>query len=110
MRREGLDALLELTRDSDPRTRRRAVRELCPCAVRSDVPEIWDRVIEMQTDPDSRVRSHVLHSLCDGSPRSRLTEVVAAVESLQGDPDPRLRRRARGILAAFRRTGKINQL
>ena len=110
MRRDDLDTLLELTRDADPKIRRRALRELCPCAVRADVPEVWDRVIEMRTDPDTTVRSHVLHSLCDGSPRSRLTEVLAAVGSLQGDPDIRLRRRARGILAAFRRTGKINQL
>jgi hypothetical protein len=110
MRREDLEELLQLTRDSDPKIRGRALHELCPCALRSDVPEIWDRVLEMRTDPDSKVRSHVLHLLCDGSPRSRLSEVVAAVEALQRDPHLRLRRRARGIVAAFRRTGKINQL
>jgi hypothetical protein len=110
MTRDDIDHLLALTRHSDPRTRRRAVRELCPCAVRANLTPVWDRLLEMHTDADASVRSLVLHSLCDGSPASREGDVVAAVEAMQQDPDVRLRRRARGIIAAYRRTGKINQL
>ena len=64
----------------------------------------------MCDDPDSAVRSLVFHALCDGSPTSREAEVVAAVEAMQHDNDRRLRRRARGVIAAYRRTGRINQL
>ena len=64
----------------------------------------------MREDPDERVRSLVLHTLCDGSPADRRDEVVAAVEALGRDPDERIRRRARGVIAAYRRTGRINQL
>lgn len=106
----GVDELLELSRDPDPRARRRAVRELCPCAVQSNVERVWDRILRMRADPDASVRSAVLHALCDGSPSSRSEEVVAAVEQMQQDPDARLRRRARGVIAAYRRTGRINQL
>jgi HEAT repeat protein len=101
---------LELTRHPDPRVRRRALRELCPCDLKANRPAVWDRVIEMAGDPDARVRSAVLHSLCDGSPRERETEVVAALERLAGDADRGLRRRARQVLASYRRTGRVNVL
>jgi len=110
MTRKDIEQLLALTQDPDPRTRRRAVRELCPCEIKSDVSSVWNRLLEMRADPDATVRSLVLHTLCDGSPTSREPEVVTAVESMQQDPDVRLRRRARGVIAAYRRTGRINQL
>ena len=108
MQREDLEALIEQTHHPHPKQRREAVLGLCPCHVRADVPEVWDRMFEMEADPDAGVRSLVLHTLCDGSPATRRDEVVAAVERLQKDPDPRLRRRARRALAEFRRTGNIN--
>jgi hypothetical protein len=37
-------------------------------------------------------------------------DVVAAIERLQQDPDERLRRRARKLLAHYRRGGRINAL
>jgi hypothetical protein len=48
--------------------------------------------------------------LADGSPREREAEVVAAVERFQQDPDKRLRRRARQLMAQYRRGGRINAL
>ncbi len=110
MRSEDVEALLEQSHDPEPRIRRRTLRELCPCEIRVNVDAVWDRVLEMRTDPDPKMRSLVLHTLCDGSAAAGLADVVAAVEAMQCDPDTRLRRRARGIVAAYRRTGKINQL
>ena len=110
MRRDDIETLLERTRDPRPNVRRAALRELCPCEIRTNVDAVWNRVLEMIDDPDDRVRSVVLHTLCDGSPTERESEVVAAVETLQRDPDVRIRRRARGVIAAHRRTGRINQL
>jgi len=48
--------------------------------------------------------------LADGSPREREREVVAAVVRLQADPDDSLRRRARKLIAQYRRGGRINVL
>ncbi len=103
-----IDALLVRTRDSNPNVRRTAVRELCPCEVRADKPEVWDRILELATDPDVGVRRLAFHSMIDGSPHSRETEIVEAIELLRDDPSPKLRRQARKLLATYRRTGRIN--
>ena len=105
-----LEDALERTRHRSPKVRRTGLLDLCPCKVKANHPDVWDRVIEMRTDPDPGVRSLVLHALCDGSPASRNREITAAVETMQQDPDPRLRRRARNAMAAYRRTGDINQM
>jgi hypothetical protein len=107
---QEITTLLERTQLPDPKERARAIHDLCPCEIRVNVQEVWDRVVEMSVDPDLRVRSAVLHTLCDGSPSAREADVVRAVEAMQQDLDVRLRRRARGVMAAYRRTGKINQL
>ncbi len=110
MNRIKIEQLLEKTHHPDVKTRRRALLSLCPCHVRANSPEVWDRFLEMRDDSDTGVRSLVFHALCDGSPASRREEIVAAVKELLKDPNRRLRRRARGVIAAYRRTGNINQL
>ena len=69
-RKYQIDDLLELTRSDDPKERASALRELCPCHVKFNDRQAWDRTLEMANDPDAKVRSTVLHMLCDGSPRS----------------------------------------
>ena len=101
---------IALTFDPDPKVRKLAVHNLCPCEVRHNVPPVWDRLIAMVDDSDAKVRSQVLHTLCDGSPRERHAQVLAAVERMRDDPDSGLRRRVRHILAQYQRTGKINVL
>ena len=103
-----IEQLLDDTTSANPKTRRAALLQLCPCHVRNNVARIWDRIIEMSTDENVGVRSVVLHNLCDGSPRDRESEIVAAVELLANDSDQKVRRRARRALAAYRRTGQIN--
>lgn len=103
-----IQELLEATRDPNPKLRKAALLDLCPCHVRANRPEVWDRIIEMRADEDAGVRSVVLHNLCDGSPRARHDQVVEAVEGLANDSDKKLRRRARNAMAVYRRTGVIN--
>ncbi len=90
--------------------RNRAVQQLCPCKVKANHAEVWNRVLAMVTDEDAKVRSTVLHTLCDGSPHEREAEVVTAVESFYHDPDRKVRRQARKVLSHYRRTGRINIL
>ena len=103
-----IDALLALTHDSNPNVRRTAVRELCPCEVRADNSDVWERIFELATDSDVGVRRLVFHSMIDGSPRDREREVVETIEMLRDDPSPKLQRLARKQLATYRRTGQIN--
>ncbi|MCX6018266.1 MAG: hypothetical protein NTZ50_07140 [Chloroflexi bacterium] len=108
--RHEIDELLEATHSDDAHERNEALKVLCPCHVKFNDPRVWDRALEMADDDDVKVRGTVLHLLCDGSPRERKDEVVAAVERLQNDTDEKLRRRARKVMAEYRRTGKINVL
>lgn len=100
---------LAASRDPDPEVRRLAVRELCPCQVKRNDAEVWDRVFEMTRDPDASVRRNALHGLIDGSPASLEARVVATLERMRDDPEPKLRRNVRRILARYRRTGRINE-
>src|SRR5919201_3245027 len=81
----GIGSLLEQTHAADARLRQRAVRQLCPCKLRANYGEVWDRLLAMARDDDPKVRGHILHVLADGSPRSREAEVVSAIEAMQSD-------------------------
>ena len=107
-RASDIGVFLEETHDRDPRVRRTAVTHLCPCHVKHNHDQVWDRMVAMAADPDPNVRNWVLHVLTDGSPRSRQPEVVQALACLRDDADPKLRRKARHILAHYRRTGDLN--
>jgi hypothetical protein len=109
-RRYQIDDLLALTHSDDARERNDALRELFPCHVKLNDRRVWDRALEMASDSDVKVRGAVLHLLCDGSPRERNAEVAAAVARMQQDPDLGLRRRARKVMAQYRKTGDINVL
>jgi hypothetical protein len=103
-----LTRFLDETRDPDPRRRRLALKDLCPCHIKADVPEFWDRICTMTQDSDAGVRYQALHNLCDGSPRWREEAVIAAVSNLVGDPDREVRRTSHRILAMYRKTGRWN--
>ena len=107
---DQIDGLLTLTQHEDAKVRCKAAQALCPCHVQANHDKIWDRLIEMANDPDAHVRSTILHTLGDGSPRSREADVVQALEKMYHDPDVKIRKRVRGLLAQYRRTGKINVL
>ena len=104
----AVEPLLDQTRDPDPRVRRRAVRELCPCEIKFNSPRVWDRLTEMVDDPDTDVRRNVFHTLIDGSPSTREADVVEAIQRMRDDPHLKLRRLVRKTLARYRREGRIN--
>jgi hypothetical protein len=106
--RQALAEILDASRSADPEVGRTAVRELCPCKVKTNVPDVRDRILEMTRDPNLRVRKNALHDMLDGSPRARQADIVAALEQMRNDPDPKLRRNVRKTLARHRRTGKVN--
>ncbi len=107
---DELTALLSQTYSADPKERAGAVRALCPCHVKRNEPRVWDRIITLANDPDAKVRSQVLHVLADGSPHERERQVVTAIETIAYDQEESLRRRARKVLAQYRRSGTINVL
>ena len=69
MKPRGIDALLRQSYDPDPALRKWAVRELCPCELKLNDPDAWDRILEMTSDCNVGVRRNALHTLIDGSPR-----------------------------------------
>ena len=107
---DEIPSLLEMTHHPDPQVRKEAVHGLCPCNLRANNEQVWDRLLAMVTDDDPKVRAQVLHTLADGSAREREQDVVCALERMQQDPDPRLRRRVRQLLAHYRSGGRINIL
>lgn len=54
-----VETIVALTRHDDPAVRQRALREICPCRVKSDVDEFWRRVMEMVDDESPLVRQQV---------------------------------------------------
>jgi len=107
---EQATKFLDLTFDEDPKVRQVAIRNLCPCHLQGDVPEVWDRLLEMVDDEDDGVRHDVLHTLVDGSPRRIRTEVVAALEKMARDPGIRRARRrfAQDAIRSYHRTGTLD--
>jgi hypothetical protein len=49
-----IEEFIEFTKNTDPVARKIALRDLCPCHVKRNVPAFWDRIIEMTTDPDRK--------------------------------------------------------
>merc|ERR1711904_183757 len=64
---EDIDEIIEITKHEDPEVRLKAVQQLCPCRVKDDHEEFWDRLFEMVDDSDNRVRMQVFRNICDGS-------------------------------------------
>ena len=107
---ETISEYIQRTYDPDPKRRKRALKELCPCHVRTDIPQVWARIFELLKDEDGAVRDQALHSLGDGSPGHMEERIVQAVEEMYNDPHPDVKKRARRMLNAYRRTGKWNVL
>jgi HEAT repeat protein len=108
--RSEIPLLLELSRDRDPRVRRKAIAALCPCEVKMHHSGIWERFLEMADDPDSNVRRWIVHVLCDGSPAVYEARILGVLESLRNDADERVKKSVRRVLAAHRHSGTLNIL
>ena len=108
--KEQTAGFLDLTYDDDPKVRQVAIRNLCPCHIQGDVPEVWDRLLELADDPDDGVRHDVLHNLVDGSPRRLRPAVVDVLEKLAKDRSIRRSRRqfAQDAVRRYHRTGQLD--
>lgn len=107
---ESIQDYIGRTHDPDPIKRRRALKDLCPCHVRQDIPQLWDRIFECLEDGEGLVRDQALHALGDGSPTHLEERIVEAVERMYNDPHPDVKKKARRMLNSYRRTGKWNIL
>ena len=105
-----VEELIEETKVTNPSKRAKAVRAICPCKVKKNVEQLWDRIIEMQNDESADVRLAVLHNLLDGSPSSMEDRVMETVRNLQLDKDKRIKRICNKVLTVYRKTGKYNIL
>ena len=105
-----IDVIIELTKHENARVRKRALKEICPCRVKSDIDEFWLRVFAMVDDPDDEVRKQVLHTVCDGSPLHLEDEVMNTVLRFNNDSNATIRRTAHKVLATYRSKGKWNIL
>ena len=107
---EDIDVLVDLTKHEDPTIRQKALREMCPCHVKVDIPDFWSRIFEMTKDPSDNVRLQVLHNMCDGSPPHLESQVAEALDEFNRDSDSQIRRKAHKVLTAYRKKGKWNVL
>jgi HEAT repeat protein len=108
--RSEIPRLLELSRDCDPKVRRKAIQALCPCEVKIHDSGIWQRFLEMADDPDPDVRRWIVHVLCDGSPTIYETRILGVLEKFRNDADERVKKSARKVLAGHRHSGTFNIL
>lgn len=67
---EDIKTILALTTHVDPAVRQRALKEICPCRVKDDIDQFWQRVVEMIDDPADNVREQVSACRCK---RARLS-------------------------------------
>ncbi|KAL8612703.1 hypothetical protein ACOMHN_025366 [Nucella lapillus] len=104
----NIETIIALTHHPLPRVRKRALVEMCPCRVKDDLTDFWERVFAMIPDEDADVRYQVLHTLCDGSPRHLEYRVAEALDTLNRDANPKIRRKAHQCLTSYWRKGKWN--
>ena len=102
--------LIRISKVPNDKVRLKAIQQMCPCRVKDDVPEFWDRLFELATDSDPKVRYQVMHNLCDGSPPHYEDKIMECIELFNRDPDNEIRRKASKVIGSYLRTGKWNIL
>ena len=107
---EDIDVIIEISKHPNDDLRFKAVKQLCPCKVKKDIPEFWDRIFELVEDPCPKIRYQVLHIMCDGSPPHVEARIKQALEKFNQDSDPEIRRRAHKVLVSFNKEGVWNVL
>ena len=100
--------IIILTHNEDETIRLKALQRLCPCRVKDEVDQFWDRIFEMVNDSSPKVRYQVLHNMCDGAPPDLEPRVAQALEIFNRDSDKDIKRAAHKVLASYLRTGKWN--
>ena len=67
-----IDVVISLSKHSDPLVRKAALKEMCPCRVKIDIEDFWDRVLAMVDDCDDDVRQQVKLTMLRRHPFSML--------------------------------------
>ena len=104
------EEVLTLTQHPDPKERRRALHDMCPCQTFAEVDMLWDRIIEMTEDEDPIVRDQALHNLGDGSPKCLEFRILEVLEKRYNDKDKNVRKKARKMYTSYQHNGKWNVL
>ncbi len=60
---ETISDYIKRTYDPNPRKRKQALKDLCPCHVRQDIPQVWERIFEMLSDEEGTVTSYAVWPL-----------------------------------------------
>ncbi len=106
----SVEEILEWTKHPDPKERKKALHELCPCQTFKDIAMLWDRIIEMTDDEDGAVRDQALHNLGDGSPKHLEFRILEVLEKHYNDHDMNVRKKARKMFTNYQHKGKWNVL
>lgn len=106
----NFDEVLSLSYNKNDEIRLKALQRLCPCRVKDEYEQFWNRIFQMVDDTSPKIRYQVLHNICDGSPDTMEERVRDALEIFNRDEDPEIRRRAHKVIASYMRTGKWNIL
>ena len=48
--------LIEISKVPDNQVRLKAIQQMCPCRVKDDITEFWERLFELAKDEDAKVR------------------------------------------------------
>lgn len=105
-----LEHIFKNTFDDNPSIRAKAVRELCPCKIKEDYSEIWERLLELVDDPNDQVRMNVLHTICDGSPEHVGEHIEDILNKFGRDTNKEIKRKSHKVMASYLKTGKWNVL
>ena len=105
---EEMDEILALTSCKDERVRLKATREMCPCHVKADREEFWDRIFKLAHDDSEEIRYQVLHNMCDGSPPHLEDKVMKTLEIFNRDSSKKIRRAAHQVMGSYLHTGEWN--
>ena len=103
-----ISELIQLTKHNDQQIKLKAVQALCPCRLKRDFEDVYDRLFELSLDEDPKVRYQVLHNICDGSPQDYEARVMKALENFNRDPDRKIRRAAHKVLGSVLHNGGWN--
>jgi hypothetical protein len=96
--REQIQEMLALSTSEDAEDRLEAASNLCPCHVRTRIPEVWEALYRMMEDEDSRVRQAAWHTIEDGGKPGDEAGELRLERLCDTEQDPRVRKFAEATL------------
>ena len=53
---EDMYEIIEISKVKESNVRLKAIQQMCPCRVKDDIKEFWERLFELASDTDPKVR------------------------------------------------------